>query len=169
VTTLMDFGSKEARDAAVATGMTNGMEQSYQLLDAVLNERVEDHAGDRAGLGFRRGDEGSPQERPHDEGAVEQRRPIGGQGSDAFELCRSNGSRGTVRSRRCGSQCRNRGDRPVDEHEARRLGRLIEPHGAAPSPYCPKSGSSALSLSARHPTWTAPRWSSCLRSRLTSL
>jgi uncharacterized protein YndB with AHSA1/START domain len=36
--TLMDFGSKEARDAAVATGMTDGMEQSYQLLDKVLGE-----------------------------------------------------------------------------------------------------------------------------------
>ena len=36
VTTLMDFGSKEARDAAVATGITDGMEQSYQLLDNVL-------------------------------------------------------------------------------------------------------------------------------------
>ena len=33
VTTLIDFGSKEARDAALATGMTDGMEQSYQLLD----------------------------------------------------------------------------------------------------------------------------------------
>ena len=40
VTTLIDFGSKEARDAAVATGMTDGMEQSYQLLDALLSERV---------------------------------------------------------------------------------------------------------------------------------
>jgi len=40
VTTLIDFGSKEARDAAVATGMTDGMEQSYQLLDALLRERV---------------------------------------------------------------------------------------------------------------------------------
>jgi uncharacterized protein YndB with AHSA1/START domain len=40
VTTLVDFGSKEARDAAVATGMTDGMEQSYQLLDALLSERV---------------------------------------------------------------------------------------------------------------------------------
>jgi uncharacterized protein YndB with AHSA1/START domain len=40
VTTLIDFGSKEARDAAVATGMTDGMEQSYQLLDAVLSERA---------------------------------------------------------------------------------------------------------------------------------
>jgi uncharacterized protein YndB with AHSA1/START domain len=40
VTTLIDFGSKEARDAAVATGMTDGMEQSYQLLDRVLSERT---------------------------------------------------------------------------------------------------------------------------------
>jgi uncharacterized protein YndB with AHSA1/START domain len=39
VTTLIDFGSKEARDAAVATGMTDGMEQSYQLLDRLLNEQ----------------------------------------------------------------------------------------------------------------------------------
>ena len=38
VTTLIDFGSKEARDAAVATGMTDGMEQSYELLDRLLNE-----------------------------------------------------------------------------------------------------------------------------------
>jgi uncharacterized protein YndB with AHSA1/START domain len=38
VTTLIDFGSKEARDAAVATGMTDGMEQSYQLLDRLLGE-----------------------------------------------------------------------------------------------------------------------------------
>jgi hypothetical protein len=35
LTTLMDFGNKRARDA-VATGMTDGMEQSYQLLDGVL-------------------------------------------------------------------------------------------------------------------------------------
>ena len=39
VTTLIDFGSKEARDAAVATGMTDGMEQSYQLLDRLLNDQ----------------------------------------------------------------------------------------------------------------------------------
>jgi len=39
VTTLIDFGSKEARDAAVATGMTDGMEQSYQLLDRVFSEQ----------------------------------------------------------------------------------------------------------------------------------
>lgn len=39
MTTHMDFGSKEARDAAVATGMTDGMEQSYQLLDRLLSEQ----------------------------------------------------------------------------------------------------------------------------------
>jgi uncharacterized protein YndB with AHSA1/START domain len=38
VTTLIDFGSKETRDAAMSTGMTDGMEQSYQLLDALLAE-----------------------------------------------------------------------------------------------------------------------------------
>jgi uncharacterized protein YndB with AHSA1/START domain len=38
VTTLMDFGSKDTRDAAVKTGMTEGMEQSYGLLDRVLAE-----------------------------------------------------------------------------------------------------------------------------------
>jgi uncharacterized protein YndB with AHSA1/START domain len=38
LTSLIDFGSKEARDAAMATGMTDGMEQSYQLLDKVLTE-----------------------------------------------------------------------------------------------------------------------------------
>jgi uncharacterized protein YndB with AHSA1/START domain len=40
VTTLIDFGSKEARDGAVATGMTDGMEQSYQNLDRLLSEQV---------------------------------------------------------------------------------------------------------------------------------
>jgi uncharacterized protein YndB with AHSA1/START domain len=39
ITVLMDFGNKRARDAAVATGMTDGMEQSYQLLDALLANR----------------------------------------------------------------------------------------------------------------------------------
>jgi uncharacterized protein YndB with AHSA1/START domain len=39
VTSLIDFGSKESRDAAVATGMTDGMEQSYQLLDRLLAEQ----------------------------------------------------------------------------------------------------------------------------------
>ena len=38
ITTLMDFGSKDIRDAAVKTGMTDGMEQSYGLLDRVLTE-----------------------------------------------------------------------------------------------------------------------------------
>ena len=36
LTSVMDYGNKRARDAAVATGMTDGMEQSYQLLDGVL-------------------------------------------------------------------------------------------------------------------------------------
>ena len=39
VTSLIDFGSKETRDAAIATGMTDGMEQSYQLLDRLLSEQ----------------------------------------------------------------------------------------------------------------------------------
>jgi uncharacterized protein YndB with AHSA1/START domain len=39
MTTLMDFGNKRARDAAVATGMTDGMEQSYQVLDRELAKR----------------------------------------------------------------------------------------------------------------------------------
>ena len=38
LTSLMDFGSKETRDAALSTGMTDGMEASYKLLDAVLSE-----------------------------------------------------------------------------------------------------------------------------------
>jgi hypothetical protein len=37
VTTLIDFGSSEARAAAVATGMTDGMEQGYQRLDRLLD------------------------------------------------------------------------------------------------------------------------------------
>ena len=40
VTSLIDFGSKEAREAAVATGMTDGMEQSYQLLDELYGNVV---------------------------------------------------------------------------------------------------------------------------------
>jgi uncharacterized protein YndB with AHSA1/START domain len=39
MTSVMDFGNKRARDAAVATGMTDGMEQSYQLLDGLLAKR----------------------------------------------------------------------------------------------------------------------------------
>lgn len=38
LSSLMDFGTKEARDAAMSTGMTDGMETSYQLLDALLEE-----------------------------------------------------------------------------------------------------------------------------------
>jgi len=38
MTSTMDFGNKGARDAAVATGMTDGMEQSYQLLDSLFAE-----------------------------------------------------------------------------------------------------------------------------------
>ena len=36
VTTLINYGSKEARDAAVSTGMTDGMETSYGRLDKLL-------------------------------------------------------------------------------------------------------------------------------------
>jgi hypothetical protein len=39
VLTLIDFGSKEARDAALVTGMTDGMEPSYQLLDLLVSEQ----------------------------------------------------------------------------------------------------------------------------------
>ena len=39
VTTTMEFKSQEDRDAATATGMTDGMEQSYQNLDGMLKER----------------------------------------------------------------------------------------------------------------------------------
>ena len=38
VTTLMDYGSKAARDAALQSGMTDGMEQSYQLLDQLVQQ-----------------------------------------------------------------------------------------------------------------------------------
>jgi uncharacterized protein YndB with AHSA1/START domain len=38
VTTLIDFGSKEVRDTVIATGMTDGMEQSYRLLEQVLSD-----------------------------------------------------------------------------------------------------------------------------------
>ncbi|MBX9789768.1 MAG: SRPBCC domain-containing protein [Pirellulales bacterium] len=36
VTTTIRFASKADRDAAASTGMTDGMEMSYQLLDSVL-------------------------------------------------------------------------------------------------------------------------------------
>jgi uncharacterized protein YndB with AHSA1/START domain len=41
MTVLMHFRTKEARDAAVSTGMTDGMETSYQLLDTLLSELAE--------------------------------------------------------------------------------------------------------------------------------
>jgi uncharacterized protein YndB with AHSA1/START domain len=39
VVVLMDFGSKAARDAAISTGMTDGMETSYQNLDELIIEQ----------------------------------------------------------------------------------------------------------------------------------
>jgi uncharacterized protein YndB with AHSA1/START domain len=39
LTTRMDFGTKEARDAAVSTGMTDGMEVNYELLDRMFAEQ----------------------------------------------------------------------------------------------------------------------------------
>jgi uncharacterized protein YndB with AHSA1/START domain len=36
MSSVMDFKTKAARDAAMSTGMTDGMEQSYQRLDQVL-------------------------------------------------------------------------------------------------------------------------------------
>jgi uncharacterized protein YndB with AHSA1/START domain len=39
VTTVIDFGSKEVRDAALGTGMTEGMEMSYQSLDRLLSQQ----------------------------------------------------------------------------------------------------------------------------------
>ena len=38
VTTLIKFASKADRDAAVSTGMTDGMEMSYKQLDEMLTE-----------------------------------------------------------------------------------------------------------------------------------
>jgi uncharacterized protein YndB with AHSA1/START domain len=35
---VMDYYTKEARDAAMSTGMTDGMEHSYQMLDKLLAE-----------------------------------------------------------------------------------------------------------------------------------
>ena len=34
----MDFGRKDLRDAAVSTGMTDGMEMGYQRLDKMFAE-----------------------------------------------------------------------------------------------------------------------------------
>ncbi len=38
LTTLIEYPSREVRDAAVATGMTDGMEVSYQMMDRLLVE-----------------------------------------------------------------------------------------------------------------------------------
>ena len=38
LTTRMDFGSKEARDDAISTGMTDGMEVNYEGLDRIFAE-----------------------------------------------------------------------------------------------------------------------------------
>lgn len=38
VVTLMEYASREDRDAALSTGMTDGMEFNYKELDAVLSE-----------------------------------------------------------------------------------------------------------------------------------
>jgi uncharacterized protein YndB with AHSA1/START domain len=38
VVTTMDFHTREARDAAIATGMTDGMEMSFAALDGLLPE-----------------------------------------------------------------------------------------------------------------------------------
>jgi len=37
--TLIAYGSKEARDAAISSGMTDGMETSYERLDTLLTEQ----------------------------------------------------------------------------------------------------------------------------------
>lgn len=39
VSTLIDYGTDESRDEAMSTGMTDGMELSYQNLDRLLAER----------------------------------------------------------------------------------------------------------------------------------
>ncbi len=36
---LIEYDSKEARDAAISTGMTDGMETSYERLDKLLAEQ----------------------------------------------------------------------------------------------------------------------------------
>jgi uncharacterized protein YndB with AHSA1/START domain len=40
VTTLIEYASKGDRDAAVATGMTDGMETNYVLLEGILEEEA---------------------------------------------------------------------------------------------------------------------------------
>jgi len=38
ITTTVRYSSRAARDAAIQTGMTSGMEMSYERLDALLKE-----------------------------------------------------------------------------------------------------------------------------------
>lgn len=38
--TLITYGTKEERDAAISTGMTDGMETSYERLDTLVSELV---------------------------------------------------------------------------------------------------------------------------------
>lgn len=45
VTTLIEYASQEDRDAAMATGMTDGMEISYQRLGELLDEAATRGAG----------------------------------------------------------------------------------------------------------------------------
>ena len=40
ITTTVRYSSRAARDAAIQTGMTSGMEMSYERLDALLEETV---------------------------------------------------------------------------------------------------------------------------------
>jgi uncharacterized protein YndB with AHSA1/START domain len=44
-TTSIKFASKADRDAAFSTGMTDGMEMSYQRLDEVLADQVAHFVG----------------------------------------------------------------------------------------------------------------------------
>jgi len=38
VTTFIDYGSKASRDTALSTGMSDGMESNFQVLDRLLEE-----------------------------------------------------------------------------------------------------------------------------------
>lgn len=40
LTCTLDYKTKESRDTAMSTGMTDGMETNYQLLDKLLTEKV---------------------------------------------------------------------------------------------------------------------------------
>ncbi len=49
VTTRIDYGSRESRDAALSTGVADGMEASYRDLDTLLDGNVEVGGADGAG------------------------------------------------------------------------------------------------------------------------